>query len=86
MVIRFMTFSVGEYWVLSQNNYIFSHWERQRQAIEYYRSVEKEHDGECKKAELFAPVEPVCMCNSMYFPVCGSDGVTYSNECLMHCQ
>lgn len=38
-------------------------------------------EGSTKETEGPVP----CACPRIYFPVCASDGKTYSNSCIVHC-
>ncbi|KAJ3204386.1 hypothetical protein HDU67_009547 [Dinochytrium kinnereticum] len=60
-------------------------------AVCKFKPLLKVHDGECEAKKerrdltAVAPAERKCnaFCPFIFFPVCGSNGVTFSNECEM---
>ena len=49
----------------------------------YYRGVMGAYAGPCMAPKT--PAQPACICPYIWQPVCGVNGETYGNECLMNC-
>jgi hypothetical protein len=42
------------------------------------------NEGSCKHTVIVVD-QPDCTCPNVFKPICGADGVTYNNECLLKC-
>lgn len=50
------------------------------------KNLRLKHRGECGNEIIIQDELPIeCVCSRAYFPLCGSDDKTYSNECTLNC-
>lgn len=57
----------------------------------HYKQVALKFEGSCEDEVSISPMGQLktsssdCICRKDYIPICGSDGVTYPNPCMMNC-
>ncbi|CAK1555563.1 unnamed protein product [Leptosia nina] len=50
-------------------------------------AVEMKHEGTCrtKREDINVADAPICLCTDELNPMCGTNGLTYSNPCMLNC-